>query len=377
MLSRFVVPTTCLVLALVSACSEDTPAGSPASVGGAPSPANDGPPAIQLIGRFDTSTPDHPRTAWPGGRIVARFSGTSASATLSQTPGDSDGNTWLNVLVDGAFSKKVEIRGENQVVDLASGLESGAHVVELEKRTEANRGVLTLEKLSFDDGELLAPPARKTRRVEFVGDSTIDGFGAEGDVNTTCNGESPAELDDVRKSAAHFTATALDAESHVLAYSGKGLVGGETGGTFPPLYERTLPDDATSSWDFSTWTPDVVVISLGGQDVESGTAAPGFQAAYDELVTTIRTKHPNAHIFMTVWSQIKDLPPANARTALRTVLDAIAAAHASDEKLHVFQWNEADYPTDETGCAEHANEAHGRETANELAPAIKTALGWN
>jgi hypothetical protein len=79
---------------------------------------------------------------------------------------------------------------------------------------------------------------------------------------------------------------------------------------------------------------------------------------------------------MTVWSQIKELPRVPARSALRAELDAIRAAHRDDERLHVFVWREADYPFDESGCAEHANEAHGKETANEILPAIRAALGW-
>jgi hypothetical protein len=299
---------------------------------------------------------------------------------LSQIPpreGDVS-ESWFNVIVDGKVTRKLQITEEDAVEEVASGLSPGVHVVELEKRTEANRGAVRLEEVTFpDNGRLLAPPVRKTRRIELVGDSTIDGFGADGDART-CEGGTPAALDDVRKSVAHFVTSSLDAESHLIAYSGKGIARSEDGSSvrFADLYPRALPDEPASTWDFASWIPDVVVIALGGGDVVDGEAPAGFRARYDALLGTIRDKYPSAHVFMTVWSQIKDLPGARARSALRAELDAVKAMHPTDARLHVFAWREADYPTDETACAEHANEAHGKETAAEIVPAIRAAVGW-
>jgi hypothetical protein len=338
-------------------------------------------PGPQFVGRWDTTQADAPATAWPGGRIVARFDGTAIHATLSQTNGFGGGNTWMNVIVDGAVTKKVEIKDVHQDVEVATNLAPGEHVVELEKRTEANLGTIAFEGFTLPGGgTLLSPPARSERRVEFLADSTIDGYGADGVVNGDCAGTDPPELNDVHKSMAAKLSASLGAESHILAYSGKGLVqneAGDTGPTFPMIYGRTLPEVDGSVWDFTSWTPDVVVVSLGGSDVTTDAAPPGLQGAYDNLITSIRGRYPNAHVYMTVWSQIKDLGAgSNLRTALKTVLDAIKSAHAADDKLHVFVFNEADYPQDETGCDEHANEAHATETASEIGAAIKADVGW-
>jgi hypothetical protein len=336
---------------------------------------------VQLIGRFDVSNPGAPKMAWPGGRIVARFDGTAVTAKLSQANGFGGGNSWFNVIVDGAVTKTVEIAGQGQTIDVANSLSAGTHVVELEKRTEANLGTVTVEGFTFTGGTgLLPPPAHATRRIEFLADSTIDGYGIDGDVNGNCAGGDPPELNDVHKSTAAKTARTLSAEGYVLAYSGKGIVLNEDGDTpdkYPDIYGRTLPEVTASAWDFSSWMPDVVVVSLGGTDISGDTAPAGFQADYDAFITQIRGRYPNAHIYMTVWSQIKDLGVGqNLRTALTTVLDAIKSAHAADAKLHVFSFKESTYPQDETGCDEHANDAHATETAAEIAGAIKADLGW-
>ena len=345
----------------------------------------EGPPAVQLVGRFDVTNPAAPRTAWPGGRMVARFTGTAVSTTLSQANGLEGGNSWFNVIVDGVDSgNKIEVTGQNQAFTLASGLAPGVHTIELEKRTEANLGTVTFHGFTFPGGQLLAPPPRPTRRIEFLAESTIDGFGVEGDVNATCMGGAPPQFHNARKSLAAFTAKALGAEHHLLGYSGKGVArnnDGSTNDTFPTLFLRTLPEDAASTWSFASWVPDVVVISLGGTDYLQGTngVPANFQTAYADFVAAIRTRYPNAHVFLTVWSQIKDLGGnQNVRTALRTVLDAIvtARAGAGDTKVHRFQFTEATFPTDETGCYYHANAAHHQAMANELVTEIKAKTGW-
>lgn len=113
---------------------------------------------------------------------------------------------------------------------------------------------------------------------------------------------------------------------------------GDDGETFPARYLRTLPDVASSEWDFDSWTPNVVVVAAGGTDITSTTPPAGFREGYEGLVTSIRKRHPKAHVLMTIWSQIKDLDPPGfrQRSTLKAVLDEIKAAHASDTRLHVF-----------------------------------------
>ena len=119
---------------------------------------------MQFIGRFDAT---RTQTAWPGGRIVARFSGTTATATLSHVNGLSGGNSWLNVLVDGQVAKKIEVLGTSQKVTLAENLSPGIHVIELEKRTKPNVGTLVFEGFAFPDGELLALPRASRAASSF------------------------------------------------------------------------------------------------------------------------------------------------------------------------------------------------------------------
>ena len=348
---------------------------------GSSSGGDAGAPAVQYIGRFDFSNVAMPKAGFPGSRAVARFDGTAAQVTISQQNGSEGGPSWFNVVVDGVVGTPFSVTGASEVKDIASGLAAGVHVVEVEKRNEGNTGAIVFENWAFPaGGQLLAPPARPNRRIEFLSDSTIDGFGVEGSEPETCGGGAPVQFNNPRKSFSHLVTAGVAAEYFLLGIAGKGVAKNEDNGDmvyFPALYPRNLPEVA-GNWDFSKWIADAVVISLGGTDFGGTQAEPAaFQANYGGLVDTIRTKYPTAHIYMLIWSQIKDLGGGvNTRTALKSALDNIKAARAGDAKLHVFQLTEAIYPTDETGCYEHANVAGHQKTATQFVTQLKADTGW-
>src|SRR5687767_91750 len=101
----------CLVCSLaVAACASETQADPTADGGGedggtnpdgdggqndGSSPGEDGGggdadaapqiPSIRYVGRFDTSDPAGPKVAWPGARVIVRFSGTEVKVKTTQT----------------------------------------------------------------------------------------------------------------------------------------------------------------------------------------------------------------------------------------------------------------------------------------------------
>ena len=340
-----------------------------------------GTPALVYIGRFDTSDPVGPQMGWPGARVVARFDGTAATVQLTQTDGYSGGPSYFNVFIDGVESTPFSLEGASVVVPLASGLSAGEHVLELEKRTVATLGTVRFEGFTFKGGTGLLPPLpRAPHRIEFMSDSTIDGYGVLGNTATTCPTGDPPQYNDSHNSFASFTATASNAEMVLSAYSGKGLtVDEDTADTefYQILFPRALPDDPASVWTFHTDVPDAVVMSLGGVDMDGLAAAPaGFQTSYDSFVGTVRGHYPTAAIWLTVWSQITNDPVAT-RTAMTNALQAIVTARsaAGDHNLFLYVFPEAT-AADGTGCEGHATAAHEQAMAALMTTEIQTRLGW-
>ena len=364
----------------------DAPGDAP---GDAPidAPVDAGTPAVQFIGRFDETDPAGLRMAWPGSTVAARFDGTDVSVRLSQTdPGYSLGPSWFNVIIDGVVKTPFSVTGLAEDHVLAAGLAAGPHKVEIEKRTEANHGTVRFEGFAFTGGTgLLPPPARRPHRIEFISESTIDGFGVEGDA-ITCGALAPPQFDNVRKSMAMYTGTGVAAEVHLTAYSGKGIAKNNDPMdtlTMPTLFDRALPDPGNgTAWNHASWVPDAIVISLGGVDYGDGVAlAPAdFQTKYAAFVAKLRTVYGNApYIVLTVWSQIKNNGGNNElRTPVTAALDGVVATRAGlgDTKVSRFSFPEAD-PSVETGCYSHANDAHHQAMAALLVTQLKaTVPGW-
>jgi hypothetical protein len=336
-----------------------------------------GVPSVQYIGRFDDSDALGPKTAWPGSRIVARFDGTAVSAKLTQMDGPSGGPSFFNVVVDGAVTKTISVTG-TQTIDLATGLAPGVHTIELEKRTESIFGTVRFEGYTFTGGQgLLAPKARLPRRIEFLGDSTIDGFGVDGDRTTTCpSNTAPPQLNDVRKSFPWRAADLLGAEHHLITYDGKGMArnaDGSTTNTFPIVYARTLPD-VDGAWPFSSFFPDVVVIVVGGADWNGTDLPSDLQTTYNLFLTAQHARYgATMPLILTLGAQVHGA----ARPALEAIIDAVIAGRPNADKPHnhklVLPEAQA---SDETGCKDHTNAAHHAAMAPLVVAEIKKWTGW-
>jgi len=302
---------------------------------------------VHFVGRVDDSDPGNVRFAWSGTGAVAKFNGTQVSARLS-------GGLDYTVVVDGTVTKpKLAAMSGTNV--LATGLDARDHTVELYRRAEANQGVSVFMGFDFGDGTLLAPPL-PTRRLEFIGDSITCGYGDEGpDMN--CGFTAGTENHYITYAA--LTARALGAELSTVAWSGKGVVcnyGDEADSCQNPLptyYDRTLPDEASSQWDFSRFVPDAVVVNLGTNDFSTAQdpSQMDFESAYSALLERVRDAYPSAHIFCTNG-------PLLSGTDLTTVMDYIddVIATLGDPEISSFAIPAQD-GSDGYGCDWHPSAA--------------------
>lgn len=362
--------------------------GEPGSEPGAPDV-----PAVQLVGRFDMRDGAGPRCAWPGCRVVARFSGTRVSVKLREileTWMDGGPSEW-DISVDGHWQSKIvtDATGAPHDYVLAEGLNDGPHTVEIYKRSEAHDGTTQFLGYDFGGGKLLPPPPRKARRIELIGDSVSSGYGVAG-VGPLCAGANyAAKYQNFRLSMGARLGELVDAEVAGTVFAGKGVaknVWTADKETMPVLYPRALPDDVASTWDFSRFVAEVVIVMLGGNDfapgapVDLGPATPGeFMQAYAAFVGTLRASYPAAHLFLTVAPPLSDLDPPGglARTNVVAGVKAVAAQRnaAGDARVYTFEPAPGD-ASEHTGCEGHGNPQFHQRVAGELAAEITAKVGW-
>lgn len=327
-----------------------------------------GDPGVRFVGRVDRSDAAGERFAWSGSGLVAAFEGTQVSVSLN----DASENQFT-VVLDGQVLPKLAAQSGSHDYLLADALAPGAHVLELYRRTEASFGVTQILGLDFGaDGRLLAPPAAPGRLIEIVGDSITCGYGNEGP-DTSCGFSADTENHYLTYGA--LAARELDADVSTVAWSGKGVIynyGDDRADPLPALYDRTLPGDAASVYDFAQ-VPDAVVINLGTNDFSTdGDPSPeDFQGAYRNLLLHIRDKYPDAFLLCTVGP----LLTGDDLTAARADIDAAIATLQSQGDLRVKSW-EMNISNDAPGCDWHPSLATHEAMATALVSELRANLGW-
>ncbi|HLV67799.1 MAG TPA: SGNH/GDSL hydrolase family protein [Polyangiaceae bacterium] len=338
---------------------------SGAGAGGASSEA----PGVRFVGRVDTTDAAGPRFAWSGTGIVARFSGTSVGVRL-------EGGQQYSVVIDGMVRPKLV--PTSGVTPVASGLAAGEHTIELYRRTEAHLGESQFLGFDFGDGELLAPPPAPARRLEVVGDSITCGYGNEG-ADMSCPFSPDTENHYLTYAA--ISARTLEAELSTVCWSGKGVVcnyGDDASSCMDPMpdyYDRTLPQQASSLWDFSRFQPHAVVINLGTNDFSTAQdpTPAQFEDAYVAFLERVREKYPEAWILCTVGPLLSGADLTTARSSIDNAVSR--RAQAGDSKVKTFALTPTD-PADGYGCDYHPNLTTHQKMAAELTTELEQTLGW-
>ena len=244
--------------------------------------------------------------SWPASAIKINFNGTRIRAVLADERSDNN----YNVIVDGKVVSVLHPLQQKKEYMLAEGLKPGKHTLELFKRTESNMGKTWFYRFGFGkSGKILPAPAAPKRKIEFFGNSISCGY-ADEDTTGKDRGTSPYENGYL--SYAAITARHFNAELHNTSKSGIGITVSWFPLTMPEMYDRQDASDPLSKWDFSKYTPDLVIINLFQNDswivnlpdneqfkARFGATKPTPEFiinAYANFVKSVRGKYPKAHI---------------------------------------------------------------------------------
>lgn len=314
---------------------------------------------IHYMGRIDTSTAkDFIDLWWPGSTIEADFTGTSLKLKVEGT--DPDSQHYLNVCIDGV-STILECEYGPHTYTLATNLKNTTHHISLDKRTEV-WSPIRFTGFELDANASLVPyEDQRKLKIEFYGDSITAGV---------CN-EAPEGIDDYEDYIHYNNANAfgpllakkLDAQYSCIAIGGIGIVNGYLPVDMNDVWDWTLLDEPAPIWDFSKWQADYVVINLGQNDYSS-TLSDTFTTEYVTLISKIRSKYPNAHIFCT----IGPMTASQDVTFVKRIADAVKIVNTyGDSKVYFHALSQ------DAGIF-HPRVAVNEAMANELADFIQDAV---
>ena len=329
---------------------------------------------LQYTGRIDFSSPAAPQISWPGTSITANFTGASLAFILN----DENGKNFFNVFIDGELSHPVIlscVKGEKTYV-VTDKLSDGPHNFLFTKRTEGGEGATTIKGvLLADRAKLLAPPKRPKHRIEFFGDSITSGMGNESPDDSVDNRE---EDKNNFMSYDAITARDLNAELHVTSQSGIGIFVSWFDFIMPQFYDQlSAVGNNDTHWDFSQWTPDVVVINLFQNDkwlidrekriVPSPTEEQRIQG-YVDFVKIIRSKYPEAYFICALGS----MDATQAGSLWPGYITAAVAKIKQDNPTEKIDTLFFEF----TGFGGHPRVKQHQANAAKLTALIKAKMGW-
>ena len=331
-------------------------------------------PAIEYSGRINRSSEESVGLNWPGSSIRINFEGASIAVLLQ----DESGDNYYNVILDNDSIFILRPQTIKQYQVLASNLSKGPHTIEIFRRTEWNNGLTNFYGFKINtNAKLLAKSPLKKRKIEFYGDSITAGFAVE---DTSGKDLYDSIYTNNYASYAAITARHFEADYQCVCKSGIGVTVSWDPLIMPELYDRLIPTDSNSKWDFSLYRPDVVVVNLFQNDSwlvnipehpefikRFGDEKPDeffIISAYQEFIAGLRTHYPAANIICTLGSM-----DATKDGSLWPGYVQKAVASLKDENVYTHFM-----PYEESTA--HPNVQQQKNMANSLIEFIEKTIEW-
>jgi hypothetical protein len=257
-------------------------------------------------------------------------------------------------------------------------------------------------EMDTTNGATLGPPPTPSRRIGYVGASDTAGYCVDGTPRTNDYRLRPWAYDNCDVTSPGVLGRHLKAEISVQAIAGIGLtqnafadmpalLGEET---MPDYLDRTLQTNEQLLWNFTSWRPHLVVISLGGNDYNHQNSVPSnetFTAAYEDFILQIVEPYGEGGPVPTIVSICGqgdltevERDPNNDRCRpcphVQDATEAFRARHGATVRTeYVLIPCDGSVVTgvDDIGCDGHKNQLGQERVANFLEPYLRDIMGWS
>jgi hypothetical protein len=288
---------------------------------------------IHVGGRVEATAAGY-RHQWPGIYFEAAFRGPRVVLRFEDAI-----NEW-RASIDGAPPVTIDRPGKADVT--IDGLLPGTHRIRLDKVTESAQPARFGGFFVAHGNSLPAPPPRR-RQIEFIGDSSMAGYGARVD-RIDCTQAQVRATTDTPNAFAALAAQHFGADYQVNAISGRGLIRNFSGtapqGTMEQLWPRRLPAEPAPHVD-PRWQPQIVMLKLQADfagfrpDARWPTLdalVADYATHYGQFLARLHGRYPRA-VFILWWFDTSGAPPEQAamlRAAETRIGAAARAAGARD-----------------------------------------------
>jgi len=286
-------------------------------------------------------------------------------------------HNYLQYELDGVYQKRVKIsKGQNAPIHLTAN-KKGRHTVWIYKATEATTGPMFIEKITGRN--LRAIPTANAPLIEFIGNSIT--CGADADTSLLpCGVGQYHDYTNAYYAYGPRVARNLGANYILSSVSGIGIyrTWNREEPSMPAVFDKAdFQEKSTRKWDFSRYTPKIVSIALGTNDMSNGDGAPRapfdsarFVNGYIDFVRSVKSKYPLAQIVLLNSPMVADKGNILLQNCLATVKNSIDRLHPSDKTVALFFFK----PMKTRGCSGHPSLEDHAILADELFPFFKNLI---
>ena len=300
---------------------------------------------IQYVGRWDAGKEGERTAYWDSAYFKTKFTGTSVKMVLGEGPA-----VTFTVIIDG---KGYYLKDQSAIVDITPpGLSDGEHeliVIKSDSNQDLKKTVF--KGLILDKNATTLPPTKKLL-AEVVGDSITSGYGS-----TTHRAAQKLGMDVVNLGIAGITLTD-GYPNH--ASSAKTGMSHQYFKLTNNLVDRDGPD-----WNFTDYTPDVIMIMIGVNDKTLDVPEEVFQSTYIKFLEDVRAKNPNAIIYVI---RMLDRYPEDGGPLFEGYAPhclAAVQARISEGDRKVFYVNTSGFLTEDNKLKYLADSTHPNELGKE------------
>lgn len=345
---------------------------------------------VKPLGRTALTEDNMLWLCYSGSGAAFTFNGTKAEVVIAgddnaEKPDNADSQARIAIYVNGKRVVDDMIDHAEETYTVFESEEPADCEVKIVKLSETANSTCAVKSVTVQSEERIKPAESKGRVIEFIGDSITCGYGVD-DEDKTHHFSTTTE--DVTKTYAYKTAENLNADYSMVSISGHGIISGYSDGkkkvanqTMPRYYDKLGSSYVTfkgkkasaQEWDFTGYTPDVIVINLGTNDdsytknMEDRTAE--YAEAYTKFLKDIREKNPNAQIVCTLGIMGSNLYPF-IELAVENYI-----AETGDTKVTAMPF---DVQSADDGYAAdwHPTEATHTKAADKLTAYLSELMGW-
>lgn len=340
---------------------------------------------LQAEGRYSVKEEKSLEFNWPGFQLKAKFQSPWVGIVL-----ESEAPTYFDITLDGVLIKEQLVQERDTLI-----LETtqGSHELKVQQRNESTWYSSQIHGVLLDSTGTLEAVNKPLRKIEFIGDSYVVGYGNMSPSKTNsssqdasgreCSSEELLRFTNSRLAYPSLLAQELNASYQVNAYSGLGMArhynGSQVQLPYQDYYQRTLLNQ-TGIYDFTQWHPDIIIIALGTNDFstplsENDTGRfnkreelhKAYQNNYSEFLSQLRQAHPGVQFLLLA----NPFPPENEMVQqVEKVLDQ--QMKLGFEDVHVFEMP----ASDNFGCHWHPDLATHLSWSKILKEKVTTLMKW-